>query len=148
MTDSPEYRAWSNMLQRCRNPNNPQFKHYGARGIGICARWRKFTTFLEDMGQRPSPCLSLHRINNDDDYTPANCKWATVHEQAGNRRPACDPDDTLCLFIPEPEDMYLPRMQLNLAAIDADHPLSGRPIYPTDAFAHWRPNESADQDDF
>jgi hypothetical protein len=85
MSKSVEYRAWHSMRMRCRNPNNPRFKHYGARGITICERWASFENFFADMGSRPHG-RSLDRINNDGNYEPNNCRWATASQQAKNRR--------------------------------------------------------------
>lgn len=79
------YRVWTNMLSRCGNPNVKSFKDYGARGIKVCARWKKFAGFLADMGNPPDG-LTLERKNNDGNYDPKNCKWATWKEQAANRR--------------------------------------------------------------
>lgn len=82
---SPEYRAWSHMLTRCRNPNTNQFKYYGARGISVCERWLSFEAFVEDMGRKPSPRYSIDRVNNELGYFRENCRWATPVEQARNR---------------------------------------------------------------
>ena len=81
-----EYLCWWNMLDRCLNPACKTFKYYGARGITVCQRWRDFGRFLDDMGPRPSPTRSIDRKDNDGNYEPANCHWATRTQQAQNRR--------------------------------------------------------------
>lgn len=85
MTHSGTYKSWQMMKARCSCPNYTQFKDYGGRGITVCDRWLKFENFLEDMGERPAG-RTLDRINNDGNYEPSNCRWATRAEQNGNKR--------------------------------------------------------------
>jgi hypothetical protein len=81
---TPEYRCWTAMNTRCFNRNNAAFQAYGGRGISVCDRWSDFAMFLADMGPRPSLHHSIDRIDNDGDYEPANCRWATQAEQNRN----------------------------------------------------------------
>jgi hypothetical protein len=81
------YRSWESMKRRCLNPNDPAFARYGGRGITVCDRWLCFEHFRDDMGERPHG-LSIDRFpNNDGNYEPGNCRWATRLEQTRNRRP-------------------------------------------------------------
>lgn len=79
------YRTWQGMMDRCTNPANKRYKHYGHRGIMVCERWHKFENFLTDVGFRPE-AKSLDRIDPDGNYEPVNCRWATIEEQRNNRR--------------------------------------------------------------
>lgn len=83
-----EYNTWLHMKDRCFNPNNNGYANYGGRGITICDRWlgeTGFENFLSDMGHKPSPKHSIDRINNDGNYEPSNCRWATAATQVNNR---------------------------------------------------------------
>ena len=83
---SPEYTTWVSMLQRCYNPKSRGFDRYGGRGIKVCSEWRSsFRSFLHDMGRKPSSMHSIERKNNNGDYHPANCIWATARAQSRNR---------------------------------------------------------------
>lgn len=79
-----EYSTWSAMHQRCRNPNNNSYKHYGNNGVCVCARWSKFSAFIEDMGEKPEGDYSIERIDSSLGYEPSNCIWATRKQQNNN----------------------------------------------------------------
>ena len=86
MADTPVYRVWQAMKNRCYNPKQRAYPYYGGRGISVCGRWREsFSSFLSDMGMPPTG-MSLDRIDNDGNYEPGNCRWATTLQQRHNRR--------------------------------------------------------------
>jgi hypothetical protein len=83
--NSRAYTVWRNMRQRCERKTHPQYSNYGGRGISVHESWQKFENFLAYMGE-PGPGQSLDRINNNGNYEPGNCRWATKKEQDYNRR--------------------------------------------------------------
>ena len=86
MHRSKEYKSWAGMIDRCTNPKSTAYRNYGMRGITVCSRWRNsFISFYEDMGDRPKGA-TLDRINNEGNYEPSNCRWATWSIQAVNKR--------------------------------------------------------------
>lgn len=82
-----EYGCWYSMIRRCYGAHCQDYKHYGARGITVCARWREsFPNFVADMGPRPGVTHSIDRIDVNGNYEPSNCRWATASEQQLNKR--------------------------------------------------------------
>lgn len=76
--------VWAGIRRRCLNKNQKSYNRYGGRNIKICKRWLKFENFIKDMGEPPTPGLSIERIDNNKGYNKNNCKWATKREQSGN----------------------------------------------------------------
>jgi len=85
MSGTKVYRKWKALNQRCNDPNSAGFPMYGARGIKVCERWRKFENFYADMGDMPTPQHTVDRIDSNGDYCPGNCRWATMKQQQNNK---------------------------------------------------------------
>lgn len=80
----PEYTAWAHMRRRCTDTNYKYYHRYGGRGIKVCPQWDNFDVFFRDMGKKPNKKYSLDRIDNDGNYEPGNCRWATQKQQVNN----------------------------------------------------------------
>jgi hypothetical protein len=117
------------MLERCRNPKSYAHAYYAGRGISVCDRWAKFANFLADMGERPDG-TTLDRVDNDGNYEPGNCRWATKREQQGNTRLA-----RRMLLSGEPVCLAEAARRLGVATATLQNDLNRRhkrpAIYPT-----------------
>lgn len=111
-----EQKIWNAMKQRCYNTKNKRYKHYGGRGIIVCNRWLKsLDNFIKDMGRRPKGRLTIERINNNGNYTPQNCRWATYSEQSRNNsrtRNVTYQGTTMCIT-DWASELQMPRDTLN-----------------------------------
>lgn len=85
MTNTPEFKVWGGMLNRCNNKNSKDYPKYGEKGIKVSDEWRDFKTFYTDMGPRPEGDFSIERKDNTLGYCKENCKWGTLQEQNDNR---------------------------------------------------------------
>lgn len=99
---STEYVSWRDMKIRCLNPTKKDYPRYGGRGIKVCERWMTFDNFLADMGMKPSRKHTIDRINNDGNYEPSNCRWATRLVQSRNKSKCRRPGSKYLL--PSPVD--------------------------------------------
>lgn len=86
MRYTTEYNSWQAMISRCTRKTHQSYPYYGGRGISICKKWDSFENFIKDMGKKPTQQHTIDRIDNDKNYTPNNCRWATKKQQAKNKR--------------------------------------------------------------
>lgn len=86
LSGHPAYHIWGEMMRRCIDEDHPRYDSYGGRGIGVCDRWKILQNYIDDMWPRPGPGYSVDRIDNDGDYSPENCRWATNTDQQRNKR--------------------------------------------------------------
>ncbi len=85
MSKTTEYLTWTNIHRRCEDPKDKSYARYGAIGVSVCKRWRKFENFLADMGLKPTPKHQIERRSNSERYKPGNCYWASTHRQSRNK---------------------------------------------------------------
>jgi hypothetical protein len=132
------YNSWLSMKARCSNPKDVNFKRYGGRGIKVCERWMDFRNFLQDMGERPGREYSLGRLDNDGNYEPGNCRWATRRQQTNNtssNRLVRYHGEThtiteWCEILGMDEELVRSRVKLGWSFVDAvEHPAGYYPVY-------------------
>ena len=101
-----EYATWCRMWTRVRSTKGKNYQNYGSRGIAVCERWKSFENFLADMGMRPSAQHSIDRVNNDGNYEPSNCRWATPSQQVRNRRSLRNTSGIVGVYWSEPYEKW------------------------------------------
>jgi DNA-binding XRE family transcriptional regulator len=125
--DERTYNSWRNMVQRCHNPADKKYRWYGGRGIVVCDRWRSLQNFLADMGERPEG-KTIHRLDNDGNYEPGNCSWATRAEQDAHRGNILTKPKPYTFKTIPPADIMNFQQALDMAIIKAPLPAFERDL--------------------